>query len=257
MNSVNSNLSKKINIIFLKDGVLKIDVPAHLEDQELIDFCQNILDEADDTTLVNALSDVSSKNGHYPHGRFDADNFHIEKLEDALTCSTLHETKTYQYFGDEDAIENLEYENKMMAQFLEKSGYTQEQITNICVGSLTEPLLEHHENIDVFASRCDSNCGELNDIINSESSVTINAYKFLHVSLMGKIDGVPQKATFNDKSIIYYDNTAEKWIGNLKQIDAVNKYLDETIKGTALHYNKAEHGTIGELIKPENKLSLR
>jgi len=127
--------TKKINIIFYKNGLLKVDVPADLEDEALIDFCQNALSEADDTTLIDAMTDASRQGSRYNYGRFDADNFKVEKLEDASTFSTLYETKTSKYFGDDEAIQNLEYENKMMAQFLEKSGYSQEDIINICAGS--------------------------------------------------------------------------------------------------------------------------
>lgn len=122
--------TKKVNVIFYKRGLLKVDAIAHLKGDELVDFCRDALHLADDSTLIDALSDADTG-----YGRFDINNLQVEKIEDAKTLSALYETKISEYFGEDEAIQNLEYENKMMAQFLEKSGYSQEDIINISAGS--------------------------------------------------------------------------------------------------------------------------
>ncbi|OGS70748.1 MAG: hypothetical protein A3F91_09555 [Flavobacteria bacterium RIFCSPLOWO2_12_FULL_35_11] len=52
-----------------------------------------------------------------------------------LSSKNLSENKVLDVNDLSEQIENLAYENKKMAEFLESLGYSQEQITDICVGT--------------------------------------------------------------------------------------------------------------------------
>ena len=57
--------------------------------------------------------------------KFESEEIDLDKLELKQIVSKLEENVDY--------IENLEFENRMFAEFLESLGYTQEQISNIAM----------------------------------------------------------------------------------------------------------------------------
>lgn len=127
---------KLVNIKFLKQGLLKAEVPADLEGAFLSMYCQEILDNASDKELIEAMADAGvASDGSYPHGMFDANCFQVEMVEDAKTFDQLFQTKTWEYFGEDDAISDLEAEKKSMGDFLEKQlGFSSDNVSDIAHG---------------------------------------------------------------------------------------------------------------------------
>jgi hypothetical protein len=58
--------------------------------------------------------------------------------EDSLICSNCGNPACDGILDRDEQIENLSYENKMMAEKLESLGFSQEQISNICSGGKEE-----------------------------------------------------------------------------------------------------------------------
>lgn len=127
---------KMVNICFLKQGLLKTTIPD-LEGEDLLEHCENLLNEASDADIDAALADTDPIwDGTYRYGKYDADAFLIGKVEEAETSNPIFQTKTWEYLGDESAIDNLELENKAMGDFLEKQvGFSKDNVSDIANGS--------------------------------------------------------------------------------------------------------------------------
>lgn len=128
---------KTINICFLKQGLLEANVPANIKGDELTEYCENLINEASDEQLDAAMADTDPVwDGTYRYGKYDADSFLIGKIEDGETFKTIFQTKTWEYLGDESAIESLEAENKAMGEFLEKQlGFSRDDVSDIANGT--------------------------------------------------------------------------------------------------------------------------
>lgn len=66
--------------------------------------------------------------GEYPH---IGDDFLCEKCDNPASSGIIER---------DEQIENLAYENKMMAKKLEELGFTQEQISSICTGGTEDAV---------------------------------------------------------------------------------------------------------------------
>lgn len=62
------------------------------------------------------------------------DYAHIVNKEDELVCSVCDTPASSGILDRDEQIENLSYENKMMAEKLKALGFANEQINNICTG---------------------------------------------------------------------------------------------------------------------------
>lgn len=139
-----ANNTKKVNVRFLKQGLIKAEVPVELEGEELVDYCkENVLDVATDQQLINAMSDIGEDTTE-EFGGFDADSFQVECIEDSETFDIIEQTPLWKLYGFEDEyIEMMESENKAMGDFLEqKLGFTHSGVSNIANG--TQVLIAVH-----------------------------------------------------------------------------------------------------------------
>jgi len=71
---------KTINIRFLKQGLLTLDVPVDSTIEQMEQLGKQFMDKQSDHTLAMAMSDYIPCNDN--PSRFDADSFQVEAIED-------------------------------------------------------------------------------------------------------------------------------------------------------------------------------
>ena len=72
---------KTINIRFLKQGLLEIEVPEDTVVDEMIKLGKKALDEASDQDLVMAMYDCMPQFSKLSVSRFDEGSFQVEAIE--------------------------------------------------------------------------------------------------------------------------------------------------------------------------------
>lgn len=92
-----------VNIRFLKQGLLEIDVPDGSTIEEMVELGKKALDEASDQDLVMAMQDIMPNFKSLSVSRFDADSFQVEAIERKSDddYETLYSTELWkEYIGE-------------------------------------------------------------------------------------------------------------------------------------------------------------
>jgi len=98
-------------------------------------------------------------------------------FDEAGSCEACGNHMDLENSEKDEEIENLAYENKMMAEALVSLGFTQEQISSICSGGFvaqiaTEDDLKQHA-VSVFVDEESTSAQDYNDFMEENSSLTV------------------------------------------------------------------------------------
>jgi hypothetical protein len=95
---------KTINIRFLKQGLLEVEVPEDSTVEDMLELGKQALDNASDQDLQMAMQDIMPNFKALSVSRFDADSFQVEAIEIDEDGTAVYTTPLWNLyaFGSSD-----------------------------------------------------------------------------------------------------------------------------------------------------------